>query len=220
MNEVLGGKVIDVSLSGVTIKTDMPDGLALRKYEDVLVEFIDSRSITPDQRKKAWAIMGEIAEWSGDIKDDIYTTLRYEYTMRQVDSMKKEVFRLSKASITEARDYISFLIDFCLDNDVPTRLPLCDYSDDVERYVYSCALHKRCVICGKKADLHHATRVGMGRNRDKIDHRGMTVMPLCRQHHIECHTMSQEDFNNKYHIVGVPVDEEIVKKYKLGRTKK
>ena len=45
--------------------------------------------------------------------------------------------------------------------------------DDIDDYVLACLTQKKCVICGKPADLHHCEAVGMGRNRKEIIHEGI-----------------------------------------------
>lgn len=57
----------------------------------------------------------------------------------------------------------------------------------------------------------------MGADRTEINHIGLLCEPLCRVHHTECHTMAQAEFDEKYHIQPVKIDEKIAKLYKLGR---
>ena len=94
-----------------------------------------------------------------------------------------------------------------------------EYVDDIDDYVLACLTQKKCVICGKKADLNHVDSVGMGRNRDEIIHEGMTVLPLCREHHTEAHTIGRDSFETKYHIHGVEEDKTICRIYGLKRRK-
>jgi hypothetical protein len=61
-----------------------------------------------------------------------------------------------------------FLVRFILDWDIPCNFPLLNFVDDIADYVYGCLIHKKCCICGAKADLHHLDHVGMGRNRNEI----------------------------------------------------
>ena len=79
-------------------------------------------------------------------------------------------------------------------------------------------MNKVCAVCNEPAELHHVERVGMGRNRNTINHLNMLVMALCGYHHrIECHNMPQEEFNKKYHLVPIKLTEEIGKKYHLSK---
>lgn len=70
---------------------------------------------------------------------------------------------------------------------------------------YPCGHHgvserKKCAVCGRKADLHHIDRVGMGRDRDDICHEGLEALPLCREHHQEARTMPDSEFFGRYHL--------------------
>ena len=77
--------------------------------------------------------------------------------------------------------------------------------DDIEKYVRMCLRHRICAVCGKPGEIHHCTgsRIGMGRNRDKISNKREKVISLCRTHHNEIHTMPEEEFFEKYHVYGV-----------------
>ena len=91
-----------------------------------------------------------------------------------------------------------------------------EYVDDVADYVYSCLINKRCCICGRAADLHHVERVGMGRSRTEICHEGMEVLPLCREHHTEAHTIPDDAFFERYHLdKGVQLDKTLCRLYGL-----
>ena len=109
-----------------------------------------------------------------------------------------------------------YLVDFIVGNDIPCSFPLLDYVDDMGGYIYSCLINKKCCVCGKKAELHHVDRVGMGRDRTEIIHEGMEAMPLCREHHTECHTIGQITFNDKYHFDGgIVLDKTLCRIWKL-----
>jgi hypothetical protein len=76
-------------------------------------------------------------------------------------------------------------------------------------------IHKRCIVCGKRADLHHVDRVGMGGDRHDMCHIGMRALPLCREHHNEAHQHGDTALMDKYHLETIVIDEKIAKKYRL-----
>ena len=187
-----------------------------RRYDEVLIELSDGRHISPEQRRKAHVIIGEIADWQGDIPEAVKQITKMDFMVSNMNSLAKKMFSLADCDMTTAREFISYLIDFVLRWDVPTKMPLVELCEDIERMVFACLMHKKCAICGKKrADLHHVDRVGMGRNRKTIIHEGMLVMPLCRAHHSECHTMEQGEFDERYHIVSIAATKEICKRWGL-----
>jgi len=188
---------------------------ALRQYDTAEVGFPDGRTLAPEQRRKAFALVGEIAEWAGYTTPQMHLIQKREFIEKHLEGLQKELFSLSNCDVTTAREYITYLIDFCLEFNVPTHTPLYDLCDDIQRYVYSCLMRKACAVCGHKADLHHVDRVGMGRNRDDICHIGMLALPLCREHHQEAHQHGDAALIERYHLEPMAIDERIAKVYRL-----
>ena len=181
------------------------------------VEFSDARAITAGQRKKAYVLIRCIAEWWSDTPAECMKELS-KLMFREVEpSLEREPFSLSDCDRTTARLYITYLIEFCLLNDVPCGEPMYKLAEDLPKYTWACLMKKRCVVCGRKAELHHCNGsvVGMGRNRKEICHIGMRALPLCREHHTEIHRIGQEDFLKRYIIEPVRIDERIAKVYRL-----
>lgn len=201
------------SPQGVVVYTTRPpvDNLS----NEVLVYWQDKRGITSEQRRKAWALMTEIADYQGQTKDDVYAEQKTAFTLKHLEILQGELFRLSSATVTMARAFITMLIEIIIEYGIPTKEPLYGLCDDIPRYVYACLMNKKCAVCGKKTELHHYDHVGMGRNRHEIDHIGMRAYPLCRDHHEEIHLIGERAFDEKYHLIPIPIDERIAKKYGL-----
>lgn len=220
--DILEGKVTDVRQAPcgceLTIKVTCPDTYHVLKQEveRANIQLLDGRAISADQRKKTYALINEISEWVGDIPEFMKKTLKMDFVVNRMSGMAKSMFSLSNCSMTLAREFITYLIDFVIEHGVP--LKNCkpyEMCEDIQRYMYSCICYKRCAVCGKKADIHHVDRVGMGRNRKEIVHEGMEMMALCRTHHTECHTMPQSEFNEMYHLEPVVATKELCKKLGL-----
>lgn len=181
-----------------------------------VLELEDKYVISHAQRKKAHVLLQAISRWSG------YTPLEAEKTMTKqmfIDSQQPTVadeFSLSDCSMEIGRLYITYLIDFCLLHDIPCGEPLYKLCEDIPKYVYVSLIHKRCAVCGQKAELHHVDAVGSGRNRKEICHIGMRVLPLCREHHTAIHKIGKTDFLNRYILEPVKADERIAEVYKLN----
>lgn len=165
----------------------------------------DGRRISADQRKKIYALFRDISLWSGHEPDEVKALLKYEYIART----GAEYFSLSDTDMTTAREFLEFLIEFCISEDIPTKDSLINVTPDISRYIYCCLLHKKCCISGKKAELHHVDAVGMGRNRKDIIHAGYRVMPLSRIYHTEAHTIGQKTFEDKYKVYGIKLTDEL-----------
>lgn len=214
MSEIItAGRAYDTQHKGVVVSTTRPplDNLS----DEVLVVWQDRRMISSEQRRKAWALMTEIADYQGQTKEDVYAEQKTAFTLKHLEILQGELFRLSSATVTSARAFITMLIEIILEYGIPTKEPLYGLCDDLERYTYACLMHKKCAVCGKKTELHHVDQVGMGRNRNEINHLGMMCLPLCREHHEEIHRIGKTAFLDRYHLEPIPIDEKIAKKYNL-----
>ena len=169
------------------------------------VMFDDGRRISADQRKKIYATLRDISQWSGYDPEYAKEIMKYEYISRT----GVPYFSLRDTDMTTAREFLQFLIEFCVEQEIPTKDNLIDRSPDISRYIYCCLVFKKCCISGKKAELHHVGAVGRGRDRDKIIHLGYRVMPLSRAYHTEAHTIGQKSFDEKYKVYGIKLDKRL-----------
>jgi hypothetical protein len=191
-----------------------------QEQREVWVEQIDARPLSEKQRRSCYAMIREIAEWSGDTTEAVKEALKLDFWCAEMLKTADRMFSLSDAPMSIVAAFQSWLARFIVRNDVPTNRPMLEYVDDIGDYVYACLVNKKCPICGRKADLHHLDAVGMGRDRDEIIHEGMAVLPLCREHHTEIHTIGKADFLTKYHLDGgIEADKTICKIYGLKRRK-
>ena len=202
---------------GWVVQTTRPDVPNLS--DNVTVLWHDHRGISSEQRRKAWALMTEIADYQGQTKDDVYREQSTAFTLKHLELLQGQLFHLSSATVSTARAFINLLIEIILEYGIPTKEPLYGLCDDIPRYVYACLLNKKCAVCGRKAELHHYDQVGMGRNRHEIDHIGMRAYPLCREHHDEAHRIGRTEFDGKYHLEPIAIDAQIAKKYNLKGAK-
>ena len=214
---------IDPRTSTATITIPYDPSITLRECRDVAVFIPDGRTISPEQRRKAWVLVGEIAAWGGyqsREKEQVNRDLKREFLLTRADALTAKAIRsfsLGDVDMETASMYITFLVDFVVEHNVPTREPLSQLCDEIQAYVYACLIHKRCAVCGKKADLHHVDRIGMGGDRHDMCHIGMACLPLCREHHMEAHQHGDRVLMDKYHLETVEIDEKIARVYRLGK---
>lgn len=212
------GKIVnyDERRGVVTIEAPYADFVTMcrREYKEVAITLLDSRPLSDKQRKSCYAMIREIAIWSGYEPDEIKDMFKFNFLSALEETMN--TFSLSDAPMSLVAAFQTFLARFIVAHDVPTRRPMLEYVDDIDDYVLACLAQKKCVICGLKADLHHVDAIGAGRDRTEIVHEGMKVLPLCREHHIEAHTIGRDSFNTKYHVHGIEADKTICKIYGLN----
>ena len=217
--DIIRGRIVDVSLNGeLTIKAHYDDWYTLTKrgYSDCLVQMIDSRPLSDKQRRACYALLGEIADFTGNGKDSTKEYMKLKFLAEDFGETADKIFSLSNAPMSLVCAFQRFLVRFILDWDIPTKFPMLDLVDDVGDYLYACLINRKCAVCGKRADLHHVDHVGMGRNREEIVHEGMEALPLCREHHAEAHTLGAQSFAEKYHIEhGIKLDKTLCRIYRL-----
>lgn len=205
----------------------------------VRVIFEDGRQISDDQRRKIFALIGDITEWVkapgkgkrtrvehetlremhllyviellGQGKYEDAETIRRQLTTHYCEVLDRAPFSLSNVDMTTARDFIDWLVEMCVEHGIPCIDTLLNRCEDIGRYLYACVAHRRCAICGHKADIHEwgEGKPGMGRNRAKMHHSGQLVEPLCRLHHREVETIGQQTFDEKYHLEPIHLDDHL-----------
>lgn len=216
------GRIVDVDEYGVvTIKAKYDDLFTLckRQYREVYIQMIDSRPLSEKQRKSCYALIKEISEFTGMGLDPTKEYMKIKFLAEDLNETADKIFSLSNAPMSLVCAFQKFLVRFILDWDIPCEFPLLNFVDDVGDYLYGCLVNKKCCVCGVPSDLHHMDAVGMGRDREEIVHEGMRVLPLCRLHHNEVHTMGKQKFLRQYHLDtdGIVLDKHLCKIYGLKK---
>lgn len=184
------------------------------KQPTVELSIGDGRHISPDQRKKIYALINDLCEYTGDVPE--YWKEKFKFMVETIFGI--DHFSLSNCSVTIGNYMILTILNFLFEHDIPFKTKTWDSIPDDFPKQMLCIKNKRCVICGKSADIAHYNAVGAGRNRNKINHVGMYIMTLCREHHTEQHKIGINNFMWKYHIKPIKVTEDIAKQLHLGRS--
>lgn len=164
------------------------------------MRFDDGRTISNEQRRKAYSLIDAIAEWTGYTREEVKDIFKFRYYAKTGE----EHISLKDCSVTDARIFITILMDYCIEEGVQLKEPGVLLADDIGRYLYACLKNRKCAICGVSgSDIHHERKVGMGNDRTKIDDTYYPKIALCRRHHGLAHTMSVEQFNTMYHVYGI-----------------
>lgn len=204
----------------LTIKALYPDYVTMirREYKKCNIQLIDSRPLSDKQRRACYAMLREISDFTWQGRDATKEYMKIKFLAEDLSETADKIFSLSNAPMSLVCAFQRFLVRFILEWDIPTRFPLMRFVDDINDYVYACLINKKCCVCGKRAELHHMEHVGIGRDREEIIHEGMEALPLCREHHNECHNVGQQTFDEKYHLErGIELDKTLCKIYGLQR---
>lgn len=215
--EILDGVIADYRNGVITAKADYKNTERFCRMSpgECMIVLKDSRTITAEQRKKTYALLGEISDYMGEMPEYTKRLFKLKFIHEQMKDMADDVFSLGNCDVTLAHDFITYLIDFIIAHEIPTKVPLAELCDDVQKFVYACALKKVCCVCGKKAELHHVDVIGSRYDRDKPIHEGLRALPLCREHHTEAHNMTEQVFLKKYHLEPIVITKELCKKWRL-----
>ena len=159
----------------------------------------DGRHISAEQRKKAYATLGDIADHLGYPPEELKEIMKYRYIAATGD----KYFSFSDCSVTTARHFINYILDFALEWNIPMMDTLVDRTDDIDAAVYSSLKHRRCIVCGTEGEIHHWDAIGIGHDRKTFDDSGHRKLCLCRVHHNEAHMIGRKAFEEKHHCYGI-----------------
>ena len=210
----LWGRITAVRGNQVTISVEDAQELAslslytTEERPQAVVTVADERHISRIQRKKAYAIIGEIAKWSGYTPEEAKEWMKFYWEAETGN----QPFSFADTDMTTARAFITYLLDYAIRNHIPMAKSGLQYADDVEAYMYQSLRYRSCVVCGKPADVHHIDTVGMGNNRQTTDHRNKRLIALCRIHHNEAHNIGWPTFAEMYHVLGIKLDSETLQR--------
>ena len=199
---------ITAVIEGVTLENK--DFLLLDNGLEVECEvsITDPYTITDKQRRKVFALVNDIETHTGQPRDWLREMFQDYVTF--LNGYDKRI-SLSDCTRKQAGELIDVIIEWIFENDIPLRYKTSDLIKNDRTFLYMATINRKCVICGKHAELAHYQAVGRGRNRRKIEHFGNKVLALCHSHHQEQHTIGMDSFNSKYHLINswVDVDEKL-----------
>ncbi len=170
-----------------------------RQVRDVFLQLDDGRILSIEQRKKIYATLRDISQYTGYTPEETKEVMKYVH----ITKTGCDYFSLSDCSMSAARDFINTLIDFCLEHGVITSERLSGRTDDIDTYLYQCIKHRKCAICGRAGEIHHWDAIGMGHDRRHYDDTENRKICLCRMHHTIAHQKGVIDFEQDYHVYGI-----------------
>lgn len=193
------GTAIIVRIPGKRLR----DPIINKRIHNAELRFDDGRTITAEQRKKAYATIRDIADFSGYLPEEQKEWLKYLHIART----GCEYFSLSNCSMDTAREYINTTLEYALSNGIPLSDGGVNRADDINKYLYYCIKHKKCCVCGKEGEIHHVDAIGMGNDRRHVDDRFYRKMCLCREHHTIAHQRGMKAFEAMYKVYGIVVND-------------
>ena len=161
----------------------------------------DPRRFSSRQRNLFFALLKDISKSNGtkpsELKDHFYQI--YEDTFDQETSLKK----ISTNTMSQVNDLIEMVIEFIFENNMSIESAFSLLPKTEGYYLYICCKYRKCIVCGRHADMHHVDALGIGSDRTKAKHLKHHFMALCRTHHQEIEQIGRPAFAAIYHV---PVD--------------
>ena len=131
-------------------------------------ELADTRRVRKKQRRLFFALLNDIVDHfvvpQDFLKDMFYLQYQY-YTGKEIS-----LADYTRSSLTDANVLIELVVDFMFEWHVPFAKGYELLPKDEQYFIYQCCRHRVCLICGLPADIHHTDAVGMGVDRNKVDH--------------------------------------------------
>lgn len=168
----------------------------IRKAE---IRFDDGRHISVEQRKKSYATIRDISDYTGYPPEEQKEWLKYLHIMKT----GCDYFSLSDCTMDTAREFINTMLEYALSEGIPLSEEAINRTDDIGRYLYFCLVHRKCAVCGKPGEIHHEDTIGMGNDRRTLDDSNHRKICLCREHHTIAHSRGKEVFQKMYKVYGI-----------------
>lgn len=189
------------------------DGYDGERQAEIFIK--DPRGFTAEQRRFTFALMQDIYIYTGEplesLKDVFYWQFRY-FTGKNISLSNH-----SENTVDEVSTLDELILDFIFANDIPFREGYEIPPQNEQYFFYKCVMNRTCCICGKKnSDIDHFDKALGRRKRKEVDHTEFTFAALCRTHHTEKHQIGITEFKNKYHVIGVKLNKDEIKKLRIG----
>ena len=206
MHELVVLKQCREDKDGTEIRAVIPEKhiaemLVRKKISKAEIRFDDGRHISAEQRKKAYATIRDIADYTGYPPEEMKEIMKYEHMIRTGDGY----FSLSNCSMDVAREFINTILEFAIQNGIQISENAIERTDDIGRYLYFCLKNRKCAVCGRDGEIHHVDTIGMGNDRRKVDDSNYRKICLCRTHHTIAHQKGMDAFQRDYKVYGIVV---------------
>lgn len=189
------------------------DGYDGERQAEIFIK--DPRGFTVEQRKFFFALLNDIYKETGlsidEMKDYIYSMFRYA-TGNNISLSNQSV-----STVDDVSYLTNLVLDFIFEHDIPFKDGYEVPPQNIQYFFYKCVVNRTCCICGKKnADIDHFDKALGRRKRKEVDHTEFTFAALCRTHHTEKHQIGITEFKNKYHVIGIKLNQDEIKKLRIG----
>ena len=189
------------------------DGYDGQRQAELFIK--DPRGFTVEQRAFVFSLMNDIYRYTGQPFDDLKDIFYWQFRFLTGKSISLK--NISTNTVDDVSLLADLVLDFIFDGDIPFKDGYEVPPQNIQYFFYKCVMNRTCCICGKKnADVDHFDKALGRRKRKEVDHTEFTFAALCRIHHGEKHQLGITEFKNKYHVIGVKLNQDEIKKLRIG----
>lgn len=189
------------------------DGYDGERQAEIFIK--DPRGFTVEQRAFVFSLMNDIYRYTGQPFDDLKDIFYWQFRFLTGKSISLK--NISTNTVDDVSLLADLVLDFIFDGDIPFKDGYEVPPQNIQYFFYKCVVNRTCCICGKKnADVDHFDKALGRRKRKEVDHTEFTFAALCRTHHTEKHQMGITEFKNKYHVIGIKLNQDEIKKLRIG----
>ena len=226
-------KVLVPSAKGTITEEKVKNFFGVLKQSTWEVEPVQRLSL--DQMKMIFALCRDYSEIIGYEPEELRELLKAEFCIKNcIEDFSCSPYKRNAATMKVATEFIQFIIEHALNLTGCTLKVIEGHGKnrtvksareivpDIRKYVIACLMNKTCAICGatteqREIDLHHWDSVNSIGGYEHDDGLKTRFISLCREHHTEFHNIEAKAFSEKYHIDGVWLSENMVKKLKQDK---
>lgn len=173
----------------------------------VTIYLEEKDKISDQQRKLLFALWRDYETYTGIPLDAVEAWFKYEY---MIQNDLDELPSVSRGAMNKetATDFITFVLEYFLNNGVPFAQQDWYKGADINRVCYAMLMNRICFVCGKEhSDVHHmnGSTVGAGNDRTQVNHLGKMVACLCREDHGSMHKIGETAFMDLHVFVPIKV---------------
>lgn len=189
------------------------DGYDGERQAEIFIK--DPRGFTVEQRAFVFSLMNDIYRYTGQPFDDLKDIFYWQFRFLTGKSISLK--NISTNTVDDVSLLADLVLDFIFDGDIPFKDGYEVPPQNIQYFFYKCVTNRTCCIYGKKnADIDHFDKALGRRKRKEVDHTEYTFAALCRTHHTEKHQMGITEFKNKYHVIGIKLNQDEIKKLRIG----
>jgi len=189
------------------------DGYEGERQAEIFIK--DPRGFTVEQRAFVFSLMNDIYRYTGQPFDDLKDIFYWQFRFLTGKSISLK--NISTNTVDDVSLLADLVLDFIFDGDIPFKDGYEVPPQNIQYFFYKCVMNRTCCICGKKnSDIDHFDKALGRRKRKEVDHTEFTFAALCRTHHTEKHQMGITEFKNKYHVIGIKLNQDEIKKLRIG----